>query len=112
MAENSVDAWTKLLMLPKCVLPTSKPGGGAGGGGGGRHNKPILIDILCDMWLKGNLCKLWHCAQTRAVISTQSKRLPSNKVVASAISLAKDGLYGNACQMLTSQGIAPNDGST
>ena len=85
---------------------------GGGGGGGGRHNKPILIDILCDMWLKGNLCKLWHCAQTRAAISTQSKRLPSNKVVASAISLAKDGLYGNACQMLTSQGIAPNDGST
>ena len=28
VAENSVDAWIKLLMLPKCVLPTSKPGGG------------------------------------------------------------------------------------
>ena len=46
VAENSVDAWTKLLMLPKCVLPTSKPGGG---GGGGRHKKPIPIDILCNM---------------------------------------------------------------
>ena len=95
VAENSVDAWT---MLPKC---TSKRGGS--------HNKPISIDILCDMWLKSNLCELWHLAKTHAAISTQSKRVPSNKVVASAISLAKDGLYGKVCQMLTSQVIAPND---
>ena len=104
VAENSVDAWTKLLMLPKCVLPTSKPGG--------RHNKPIPIDILCEMWLKGNLCELWHRAQTRLLSPHSPKRLPSNKVVASAISLTKYGLYGKACQMLKSQGIAPNDDNT
>ena len=104
VAENSVDTWTKLLMLPKCVLPTSKRGG--------HHNKPIPIDILCEMWLKGNFCELWHRAQTRVLSPHSPKRLPSNKVVASAISLTKDGLYGKACQMLKSQGIAPNDGST
>ena len=99
VAVNSVAAWTKLLMLPKCVLPTSKRGG--------RHNKPISIDILCDMWLKGNLCELWHRAQTRATISTQSKKVLPNKRVDSAIALAKDGLYSKACQMLTSQDLAP-----
>ena len=104
LAENSVDAWTKLLMLPKCVLPTTKRGG--------RHNKPIPIDTLCSLWLKGNLCELWHLAQTRVAMSKQSKRVSPNKVVASAMSLAKDGLYGKACQMLTSQGIAPNDDNT
>ena len=35
VAVNSVAAWTKLLMLPKCVLPTSKRGG--------RHNKPMHL---------------------------------------------------------------------
>ena len=104
VAVNSVAAWTKLLMLPKCVLPTSKRGG--------RHNKPISIDILCDMWLKGNLCELWHRAQTRATISTQSKKVLPNKRVDSAIALAKDGLYSKACQMLTSQGLAPDDDNT
>ena len=104
VAVNSVAAWTKLLMLPKCVLPTTKRGG--------RHNKPISIDILCDMWLKGNLCELWHRAQTRATISTQSKKVLPNKRVDSAIALAKDGLYSKACQMLTSQGLAPDDDNT
>ena len=101
IAENTVDTWTKLLMLPKCVLPTAKRGG--------QHNKHIPINTLCGLWLKGNLCDLAH---TRVAISKQSKRAPSNKVVASAISLAKDGLYGKACQMVTSQGIAPNDDNT
>ena len=52
-----------------------------------------------------------YCTDSCA-ISKQSKKVPSNKVVASAISLAKDGLYGKACQMLTSQGIAPDDDNT
>eukprot|EP00731_Ephydatia_muelleri_P014404 Em0008g124a len=79
---------------------------------GGRHNKPISIDILCDMWLKGNLCELWLRAQTQATISTQSKKVLPNKRVDSAIALAKDGLYSKACQMLTSQGLAPDDDNT
>ena len=64
------------------------------------------------MWLKGNLCELWHCAQTRATISTQSKKVLPNKRVDSAIALAKDGLYSKACQMLTSQSLAPDDDNT
>ena len=64
------------------------------------------------MWLKGNLCELWQRAQTRATISTQSKKVLPNKRVDSAIALAKDGLYSKACQMLTSQGLAPDDDNT
>lgn len=36
-AENSIVAWTKLLMLPKCVLPTSKRG------------VDVSIHLLCVM---------------------------------------------------------------
>jgi hypothetical protein len=39
--ENSVSAWLRLFMLPKCVLPSAKRGG--------RHNKPVPIESLCAM---------------------------------------------------------------
>ena len=57
------------------------------------------------MWLKGNLCKLWQHAQTRATISTQSKKVLPNKRVDSVIALAKDGLYSKACQMYLDDGV-------
>ncbi|KAL5506266.1 hypothetical protein EMCRGX_G007877 [Ephydatia muelleri] len=107
VAENSIEAWTKLFMLPKCLLPSSKLGG--------RHNKPIPIESLCDMWLGGNLSELWSFAQNRAASSSHSNkttRVRPNDGVTSAISLSKDGLYGKACRLLVSQGVAPNNEST
>ena len=107
VAENSIEAWTKLFMLPKCLLPSSKRGG--------RHNKPIPIESLCDMWLGGNLSELWSFAQNRAASSSHSNkttRVRPNDGVTSSISLSKDGLYGKACRLLVSQGVAPNNEST
>ena len=37
---------------------------------------------------------------------------PGRRKVASAISLAQDGLFGKACQVLTSSGVAPNNDDT
>ena len=94
-------------MLPKCVLPTAKHGG--------RHNKPVPIESPCAMWAEGQFRDLWHLAKARAPCS-KKQRVPSDdtvkKRVNSAISLAQDGLFGTACQVLVSPGLAPNNDET
>ena len=106
VSDNSVESGSKLFLLPKCVLPSSKRGG--------RHNKPVPIDVLCQMWLDGHLGDLWKLAASRATSSTHvhQKEVPVRKKLTSAISLAQDGLYGKACQTLTSSGVAPNNPTT
>ena len=67
------------------------------------------------MWLGGNLSELWSFAQNRAASSShlnKTTRVRPNDGVTSAISLSKDGLYGKACRLLVSQGVAPNNEST
>ena len=39
--ENTEEAWFKLFMLPKCVLPSLRRKG--------CHDKPLPVDILCSM---------------------------------------------------------------
>ena len=69
-------------------------------------NKPIPIESLCDMWLRGNLSELWGLAQKHAASSSHSNKMtkaqPNNE----------DGWYGKACRFLVSQGVAPNNEST
>eukprot|EP00731_Ephydatia_muelleri_P033215 Em0026g35a len=107
ISENTVTAWLKLFMLPKCVLPTAKRGG--------HHNKPVPIESLCAMWAEGQFRDLWHLAKARAPCS-KKQRVPSDETVKkrvnSAISLAQDGLFGKACQVLVSPGLAPNNDET
>ena len=53
--ENTMDAWIKLLLLPKCCLPSSKRKG--------RNNKPYDISALCSLcWSRGQFGTLWHFA--------------------------------------------------
>ena len=107
ITENSIGSWVKLFMLPKCVLPCSRRRG--------HHNKPIPLEVLCDMWSGGHLGELWNLAVRRATsksCSPHPKEDPGRRKVASAISLAQDGLYGKACQVLTSSGVAPNNDDT
>ena len=70
-----------------------------------------MIDVLCQMWLDGHLGDLWKLAVSRATSSTHvhQREVPVRKKLTSAISLAQDGLYGKACQTLTSSGVAPNN---
>ena len=93
-------------MQPKCVLPSSKHGG--------RHNKPVPIDVLCQMWLDGQLRDLWKLAVAHAASSNHAHQKvdPVRKKLASAISLAQDVLYGKVCQTLTSSGATPNNQTT
>ena len=87
VSDNSVESWSKLFLLPKCVLPSSKRGG--------RHNKPVPIDVLCQMWLDGHLGDLWKLAVSRATSSTHvhQKEVPVRKKLISAISLAGSGWF-------------------
>ena len=58
ISENRKEAWLKLFMLPKCVLPSTKRGG--------RHEKLQAIDFLCNLWANNDLTCLWNLAKGRA----------------------------------------------
>ena len=96
----------KLMMLLKSILPSCKCRG--------RHNKPVPIESLCDLWMQDQLSDLWSKALSRASSTNKQHRTKdvSLKQVTSAISLAQDGLYSKACQTLVSPGLAPNNEET
>ena len=59
---NSEEAWLKLFMFPKCVLPSLKHGG--------NHAPHTSIESLCNMWLHNHLATLWSMANIRASSNT------------------------------------------
>ena len=54
--QNTVASWTRLLMLPKCVLVASRRGG--------KRNRGDRLSVghLCDAWTRGELKWLWSWA--------------------------------------------------
>ena len=95
-------------MLPKCVLPSCKHRG--------RHNRPISIKFLCDLWAKDDFVTLWNLAKGRsrslANYSVSRDEASSHHTIDSAVSLARDGLIRKASRVLLSDGIAPNNDQT
>ena len=67
---------------------------------------PLNHSVTC-----GNLSELWSLAQNRAASSPHANKMTRVRPN-DAISLSKDGLYGKACRLLVSQGVAPNNEST
>ena len=108
LLKNTEDAWLKLFMLLKCVLPSLKHKGS--------HNPHIAIESLCKMWLNNDLSTLWtmtksqenNCSITEEATMGKNDR----RVINSAVSLGRSGLTGKACRMLLSSGIAPNSDTT
>ena len=95
IADNSVASWLKLMMHPKCILPSCKCRG--------HHNKPAPIEFLCDLWMQDQLGDLWNMALSRTSSTNKlhrTKDISWKQQVTSAISLAQDGLYSKACQAL------------
>ncbi|KAL5509488.1 hypothetical protein EMCRGX_G004875 [Ephydatia muelleri] len=85
----------------------------------GRHNKPIHIDVLCEMWAKNDFVTLWNIAKGQAghfanLASVHTDNLGNNnkKIIDMAISLARNGLYGKVCHTLLSNGIACTEDSS
>ena len=116
---NNIIAWTRLLMLPKCILAFSKKGGKKG-----RHR--ISIDTLCQEWslvMRSQFGLLQFPEHARVINLHLFLWLPSPKNLTmcnltmpsklkSAIACAREGLLSKACQILTSKGIAPNTKET
>ena len=72
---------------------------------GGHHNKPVSVETLCGMWTEGKLSDLWHLAEVCTSLSKQSSLPHGNTVikrVGSAVSIAQNGLFCKACQVLVS----------
>ena len=98
-------SWLKLSLLPKCVLVSSKRRG--------RRQTPMSIGHLCNLWSQGQFDTLWEHATRQATPRDRHPRQRSARQSnVTAISLAREGLYGKACQALTSTGIAPNTDTT
>ena len=107
LLHNSEEAWLKLFMLPKCVLPSLKQRSVV--------NPHTPIESLCKMWLNNDLVTLWSMSVTRANLHNSSKNLRTSthsQEISSAISLGRSGLMGKACRMLLSSGIAPSNSAT
>ncbi|KAL5503093.1 hypothetical protein EMCRGX_G009995 [Ephydatia muelleri] len=82
ITENSIGSWIKLFMLPKWAFWRFVESGSK----------------ACYVYIQ--------------IYSLHPKVDPGRRKVASAISLAQDGLFGKACQVLTSSGVAPNNHDT
>ena len=108
LQKNTEDAWLKLFMLLKCVLPSLRHKG--------NHNPHKSIESLCNMWLNNNLTTLWMMAKSWESNQNVSMETTScrnyRKVISSAVSLGRSGMTGKACQMLLSGGIAPYNDTT
>ena len=66
---NTEQAWLKLFMLPKCVLPSVRRSGS--------HTQPHSVETLCRRWLDNELESLWSMAKSREVKSkVRIKSLP------------------------------------
>ena len=105
--ENSEEVWPKLFMLPKCVLPSLRHQG--------RHDKPLPVDVLCNMWTDNDMGPLWNLAKGGAIshtLQSTSSICQSSNNVDMAISLGRSGMFGKACWILQSSGIAPNSKNT
>ena len=75
------------------------------------HHYEILV--LCDLWSKGHFLTLWeHASQQESSKAFQTHTKGSDYNIQSAIRHAKNGLYGKACQVLNSSGIAPKNDTT
>ena len=107
LLENSEQAWLKLFMLPKCVLPSRKRRG--------RHDVPTSVDFLCSLWSKNEFGTLWNLAKNNQKENRQphDQAAKHNRdLIAHAISLGRAGLFGKACKVLESNGLAPNNDAT
>ena len=104
LSENTAEAWLRLLMLPKCVLPSLKCNG--------RHSRPTHIEFLCERWSRNELESLWRQAKENSRSTPTRQDADFKQSLYSAITLARLGMYDKACRMLLSDGIAPHSDTT
>ena len=102
---NSLEAWTRLFMLPKCVLVAPKRGGKRNRGDN------LTITELCDSWTAGELEWLWNRSR-RPEPDSKPHSADPKRVAQTAILHARHGRLGKACAALSSSGLAPDSPAT
>ena len=104
IVNNNIEAWTRFLMIPKCVLPSSKRGG--------KKRQTIPIERLCHDWLEGKEGLLWSSASSKGKAAPEHKDLDDaanmHNRLKSTIYCAQNGQFSKACSALISKGVAPN----
>ena len=100
----TAEAWLMLFMLPKCVFPSLKRKC--------QHSRPTPNEFLCERWSRNKLESLWKQAKENSRSTPTRQDADFKQSLYSAITLARLDMYGKACRMLLSDGIAPHNDTT
>ncbi len=103
---QSVQAWTELLMLPKCVLLAPPRGGKK------HRNKSAAFTLdRLSCWLAGERTTLWEEA-TKGHKRSHTKQDSPEDLRRRAEALCREGFDRKACSALLSAGILPESPDT
>ena len=106
---TDLDAWTKLLMLPKCILYLPSPGHK-----GSTRDSVRAVKDRIKRWYNGEFIPLW--TEVISAIQKRKRPMPDGEIRRSnskrAKRLARIGRYGKAVEALGSAGLAPPSAST
>ncbi|KAL5500201.1 hypothetical protein EMCRGX_G011720 [Ephydatia muelleri] len=70
------------------------------------------MDALCNMWIDNDLGSLWNLAKGRVISLIHQSTSSIRQRIDMANSLGRSGMFGKACRILLSSGIAPNNENT
>ena len=108
--ENTLQSWTLLAMLPKCVLPAPRRGGRKGHMAYASHAYSCM-----QRWLALDYSSLWQEATTnyrkKKVTPTEDSD-KDEKAALRAELLARQGEYSRGMAALTSDPMTPDDDDT
>ena len=111
--DNTIEAWTLLAMLPKCVIPAPRRGGDKG-----KASYSSFVRKCLTRWKNKEYQSLWN--EASASIKRRHKSTPQiqsieeedRKAALRAVRLVRDGELSRAMTALTSEPLAPNDDTT
>ena len=95
IADNSVAFWLKLVMVPKCILPSCKHSC--------HYNKPVPIAFL---WMQDQFSDLWNMASSWATSKQHCTKDISREQLLIYISYLPCPRW-KVCHTLVSPGLAP-----
>ena len=104
-SQNTVSAWTRMLMLSKSVLWIPRTSRG-GRNSRGKNSLASIISNRLDRWQRGEHNALWNefVSQNAKMAPKKASALDEARV-RRARRLAGEGLFSKACDALTSQGL-------
>ena len=108
--ENTVQAWTLLAMLPKCVLPAPYRGGRKG-----HTSYSTYVEKRMELWLGGDYLLLWDQALKDGERKRSKSRNPESDEDRAAIRaelLVRQGEFSRGMAALSAAPMAPDNEET